>query len=83
MVLELAKAGDVGRYTGLYYTFSMSAQIITPILSGLLFDLAGYRILFPYSAFFLVLSYIIMTFVKHGDVVLKKQSTKDETNGFK
>lgn len=83
MVLELAKAGDVGRYTGLYYTFSMSAQIITPILSGLLFDLAGYRILFPYSAFFLVLSYITMTFVKHGDVVLKKQSTKDETNGFK
>ena len=36
MVVEMANAGDVGKYTGLYYTFSMSAQVVTPILSGAL-----------------------------------------------
>lgn len=68
MVLEMAKGSDVGKYTGLYYTFSMSAQIVTPILSGMLFDLIGYRILFPYAAFFLLLAFITMMSVKHGDV---------------
>ena len=69
MVLEMAKGSDVGKYTGLYYTFSMSAQIITPILSGILFDLIGYRVLFPYAAFFLLAAYITMQFVKHGDAL--------------
>lgn len=38
MVVELSKGYDVGRYTGYYYAASMSAQIITPILSGVLMD---------------------------------------------
>lgn len=67
MVLEMAKSGDVGKYTGLYYTFSMSAQIITPILSGLLFDLFGYIVLFPYAAFFVALAFFTMSQVRHGD----------------
>ena len=67
MVLEMSSGSDIGKYTGLYYTFSMSAQIITPILSGLLFDFIGYKILFPYSAFFLILAFITMTQVHHGD----------------
>ena len=33
MVVELATGSDVGRYTGYYYTFSMAAQIVTPIFS--------------------------------------------------
>ena len=71
MVLEMASGDDIGRYTGLYYTFSMSAQIITPILSGLLFDLIGYKILFPYAAFFLVLAFFTMMNVHHGDSKLE------------
>ena len=48
MVVELASGGDVGKYTGYYYTASMAAQILTPILSGALMDLAGnMRPLFP------------------------------------
>lgn len=70
MVLEMAKSGDVGKYTGLYYTFSMSAQIITPILSGLLFDLIGYEVLFPYAAFFVALAFFTMSQVKHGDTTV-------------
>ncbi len=35
MVVEMSRGGsDVGRFTGYYYTASMSAQILTPILSG-------------------------------------------------
>ncbi len=72
MVLEMAKAGDVGKYTGLYYTFSMSAQIITPILSGLLFDLISYEVLFPYAAFFVALAFLTMSQVNHGDTTVTK-----------
>lgn len=67
MVLEMADAGDVGKYTGLYYTFSMAAQIVTPILSGVLFDSVGYKILFPYATFFVFASFVTMLKVKHGD----------------
>lgn len=72
MVLEMAKSGDVGKYTGLYYTFSMSAQIITPILSGVLFDLIGYEVLFPYAAFFVALAFLTMSQVHHGDTTITK-----------
>ena len=67
MVVEMSKAGDVGKYTGYYYTFSMSAQVITPILSGFLLEHISYRVLFPYSVVFAALAFICMTQVKHGD----------------
>ncbi len=67
MVVEMSKAGDVGKYTGYYYTFSMAAQVITPILSGLLLEYVSYRTLFPYSVAFCVFAFITMSMVKHGD----------------
>ena len=67
MVVELAKLGDTGKYTGYYYTASMSAQIVTPILSGILVDTIGWGIFFPYAAIFAALSFVTMFFVKHGD----------------
>ena len=67
MVVEMASAGDVGKYTGYYYTFSMTAQVITPILSGWLLENVGYRTLFPYSVCFCILAFITMSQVKHGD----------------
>lgn len=67
MVVEMSSAADVGKYTGLYYTFSMSAQVITPILSGFLLENISYRTLFPYAVLFSMLSFLTMQFVKHGD----------------
>ncbi len=67
MVVEMASAGDVGKYTGFYYTFSMTAQVITPILSGWLLENVGYETLFPYSVTFCVLALITMSQVRHGD----------------
>jgi len=76
MVVEMARGSNVGVYTGYYYTASMAAQIITPILSGLLMDLFlkyvpsfGTRILFVYSAVFSLIAFIPMFFVKHGESV--------------
>ena len=67
MVVEMSTGSDVGRYTGIYYTFSMAAQIATPILSGVLIDLFGYRILFPYAVLFSALAFVTMMQVRHGD----------------
>ena len=72
MAVELARGDDVGKYTGYYYTFAMAAQIITPILSGLLMDISR-TYLFPYAATFVVFSFITMFFVKHGDVKVEKR----------
>lgn len=75
MVIEIASAGEVGKYTGLYYTFSMSAQVITPVLSGILLEYVSYRTLFPYAVFFTICAFITMSQVKHGDTKpLQKKS---------
>ncbi|MBO7274307.1 MAG: MFS transporter [Clostridia bacterium] len=68
MVVELAKGGDIGKYTGYYYTASMSAQIVAPILSGYLYDLIGMRrVFFAFGTIFVLFSFVTMFFVKHGD----------------
>ena len=68
MVVELARGGDVGKYTGYYYTASMAAQIVAPILSGALYDLIGMRyVFFAFGTVFVLLSFVTMFFVKHGD----------------
>ena len=67
MVVEMCKGSEVGKFTGLYYTFSMSAQIATPIVAGWLLENVGYKTLFPYAAFFVFCSFLTMAFVKHGD----------------
>ena len=68
MVVELARGGDVGKYTGYYYTASMAAQIVAPILSGILYDAFSMRIMFfTFGTAFVAFSFITMFFVKHGD----------------
>lgn len=67
MVVEMCASGDVGKYTGLYYTFSMAAQIFTPILSGLFLQYVSYRTLFPYACVFTVIAILTMLRVRHGD----------------
>lgn len=69
MVVEMSRGSNVGKYTGFYYTFSMAAQIVTPLISGLLIDRLGigYSVLFPYAVLFSALSFVTMLFVKHGD----------------
>ena len=68
MVVEMCSGADIGKYTGYYYTASMAAQIVTPVLSGALMDITGkMTILFPYAAIFAGLAFVTMFFVRHGD----------------
>jgi MFS family permease len=75
MVVEMSRSSDVGKYTGLYYTFSMSAQIVTPILSGYLLENISYRSLFPYSVVFSLASLCTMLMVHHGDSIPAKKAS--------
>lgn len=75
MVVEMSKNSDIGKYTGTYYTFSMAAQIFTPILSGFLLEHVSYKTLFPYAVVFMILAFLTMLQVKHGDSKpIKKES---------
>ena len=68
MVVEMCKGSDIGKFTGYYYTASMAAQVITPVLAGTLMRQIDYRVLFPYAALFVALSFVTMLVVRHGDV---------------
>lgn len=68
MVVEMGKGGHIGKFTGTYYTFSMTAQIITPVLSGFLLENVSYGTLFPYAFVFSLMAFVTMTQVRHGDV---------------
>ena len=67
MVVEMCRGSDIGKFTGYYYTASMAAQVVTPVLAGTLMRNIDYRVLFPYAAFFVAMSFVTMLFVRHGD----------------
>nr|MBR4281204.1 MFS transporter [Clostridia bacterium] len=67
MVVEMATGSDVGKYTGYYYTFSMAAQVLTPVLSGALLEYVGYWTLFPYALVMACAAFGTMLMVHHGD----------------
>ncbi len=92
MVVELARGGDVGKYTGYYYTASMAAQIVAPLLSGALYDLFdllnpnvpyyGMRLVFfAFGTIFVALSFVTMFFVKHGDAKPEAQGALEALAG--
>ena len=68
MVVEMCRGSDVGKFTGYYYTASMAAQTITPIVAGWLLKHVSYSVLFLYSAIFVGLAFFTMLMVRHGDV---------------
>ncbi len=71
IVWELAPTEKkIGTYTGLYYFFSYMAAILGPMIVGGLTDLLGIPFLLLNGAIFFVLAFIMMLFVKRGEVEL-------------
>ena len=66
--------------SGYYYTASMTAQILTPVLSGAVMEFIGYRYLFLYAFIFGVITLIPLLFVHHGDV-MKMEETAPQPTG--
>lgn len=75
MIVAMSSGRDVGKFTGTYYTFSMAAQILTPVLSGFLLEKVSYNTLFPYALFFSLMAFLTMTQVRHGDVKPQKKES--------
>lgn len=75
VIIDMCSAQDVGKYTGLYYTFSMSAQIATPICSGFLMEHVSYLTLFPYAGTFALFGFVAMLFVHHGNAVPEQKKS--------
>ena len=80
MIVEMSKGCDIGKFTGTYYTFSMAAQIFTPVLSGFLLENVSYRTLFPYAFLFSMLAFVTMIQVHHGDS--RPEKKKDMLENF-
>jgi len=76
MVVEMSQGSDIGKFTGFYYTASMAAQVVTPILSGFLIDRIGYQSLFPYATLFAVIALLLVMQVRHGDSKPAKPASK-------
>jgi MFS family permease len=68
MVVEMSKGYNIGKFTGTYYIFSMTAQVFTPVFSGFFLEYIDYRTLFPYAVAFSALALVTMSQVFHGDV---------------
>jgi MFS-type transporter involved in bile tolerance (Atg22 family) len=67
MLWQMAHYGNIGMYTGLYYTFSQLAAIVAPALFGFVIDAFGMRSMFVLCAVFYALAFSTMGFVTGGE----------------
>jgi MFS family permease len=67
MIWQMTNYDNVGIYTGLYYTFSQSAAILAPPITGLIIDLGGYRGIFIFSGICMFAAWCTMGGVKAGE----------------
>ena len=62
MVVELCSSKKIGKFTGYYYTASMSAQTVTPIFLGFVFDATGaWRALPVYASVLILCSFAVFS----------------------
>jgi len=67
MVVDMTTTEKSGGYTGLYYFFSMAANIFAPPLAGFFMDKKGYNALLVFSVVFFLLAFFTMMFVRKGE----------------
>ena len=66
MLVEMCSSKKIGKFTGYYYTVSMLAQTITPILVGIIMNSSdiSLRLLYVYSTILMGLAFVAMIFFK-------------------
>ena len=68
MIVRLSGDAKIGTFIGIYYFFSFSSQIISPVLFGFIRDVVGhYKVLFLYACIAFVLAILSLFFVRHGE----------------
>ena len=80
MMVEMSTSKTIGKFTGYYYTISMLAQTVTPILVGFIMNHSplSLRLLYIYSIILMSLAFIIMLFYKEN----RKKAIKHVKKGF-
>jgi MFS family permease len=68
MLWQMASYKNIGIYTGLYYTFSQAAAILSPPVTGFLIDLRGFRYIFAFAAMCMLFAVLCMGRVVRGEV---------------
>jgi MFS family permease len=68
MLWQMASRKNIGIYTGLYYTFSQAAAILSPPVTGFLIDLRGFRSIFAFAALCMLFAILCMGRVVRGEV---------------
>ncbi len=67
IMADLAPAGQIGAYTGLYYFFSMLAASTSPTLVGWLMDLTSIRMMFPVTVSFMALAFVCVLAIRRAE----------------
>ncbi|MBN2873589.1 MAG: MFS transporter, partial [Spirochaetales bacterium] len=76
MLWQMATFGTIGVYTGLYYTFSQTAAISAPPITGWIIDLFGYPGIFVFAALAMLGAYVFMGLVTKGEPGEKPAATE-------
>jgi MFS family permease len=74
MLVELSSRNTIGKYTGYYYTSSMVAQTVTPILIGFImfFRKEGLNLLFYYSLVMMIIALTVFVLFKENKKVVRQ-----------
>lgn len=80
MMVEMSTSKTIGKFTGYYYTVSMLAQTVTPILIGLIMNTSSLslRLLYIYSLVLMSFALVTMIFYKEN----KTKQIKETKKGF-
>jgi maltose/moltooligosaccharide transporter len=77
MLWQMATFGTMGIFTGLYYTFSQTAAIAAPPVTGYIIDIFGFQGIFIFASICMLGAFFTMFGVRKGEPEVKK-SEADE-----
>ena len=69
MLWQMATFGNMGIYTGLYYTFSQTAAIIAPPVTGFIIDIFGFGGIFLFASICMLAAFFVMGKVSKGEAI--------------
>ncbi len=67
MLWQMASYGNMGIYTGLYYTFSQAAAIGAPPITGFIIDIFGFHGIFIFASICMFSAFLVMGYVTKGE----------------
>ena len=72
MIWQMATYDNMGIYTGLYYTFSQTASILSPPITGFVIDIFGFQGIFVFASICMFSAFLVMGRVTKGEILSEK-----------